>query len=186
MGRSASRRYRARSGMVLVLQSGAKAVPPLVNTLAVTAEGNGTLDLGWTALPVVDRYRIYRSILSGGGYEYIGETTASTYHDSGLTNAVKYYYVIVSVDDDSGLVSGYSNEDSGIPHPAIGWSILQWPPTITHTIGYYPHREYLRSDLGGWCDEHCRPGCRYPGPGRLWCRWQRSDRRRLELVGCSL
>jgi glycosidase len=128
----------ARSGVVLVLQSGLLNIPPAINTLAVTAEGNGTLDLGWTGLPVVDRYRIYRSILSGGGYEYIGETTTSIYHDTGLTNAVKYYYVIASVNDGSGLVSGYSNQASGIPHPAIGWSNLQSPPTLTHTIGAIP------------------------------------------------
>ncbi len=128
----------AHNGLVLVLQSGADALPPVLYTVEVTAEGNGTIDLGWTPLPVVDAYRIYRSRLSGGGYEYVGETTGSTYHDTGLTNAVKYYYVMVCVDDDSGLISGYSNEDSGIPHPAIGWSVLKWPPSTTHTIGSTP------------------------------------------------
>jgi hypothetical protein len=53
-----------------------------------------------------------------------------------LANAVAYYYVVVAVDDTTGLESGLSNEVMAIPQYDIesGWYNLQWPPSITHII----------------------------------------------------
>ena len=74
-----------------------------------------------------------------GNYDVVVTNVAgTTYTDSGLTNAVTYYYVVVARNGITGLVSGYSNQASGIPQPAIGWANLQWPPTISHTIGILP------------------------------------------------
>ncbi|MCA9933056.1 MAG: Ig-like domain-containing protein, partial [Anaerolineales bacterium] len=125
------------SGALLVLAAPMVDTPPdAVTDLAVTASRSGELDLGWSAAAGATSYDLYRSLVSGGGYTWISNTTTLTYTDSGLTNAQTYYYVIISKDDGSGLSSDYSNEASGIPAYDLttAWYNLQWPPSINHTI----------------------------------------------------
>ncbi len=128
----------ASGGALLTLHAPMAAAPAAVTDLAVTAEGDGSISLGWTAASGATSYDVYRSLLSGGGYELVTNVAGTTYTDTGLTNAVTYYYVVVARDDASGLVSGYSNEAHGMPQLGIGWANLQWPPSITHTIGTAP------------------------------------------------
>lgn len=57
-------------------------------------------------------YRVYRSTTSGSDYEMIGATTDTTFTDSRAAADTTYYYVVAAVDD-LGVVSAFSNEDSG-------------------------------------------------------------------------
>lgn len=149
----------AESGAVLV-STGALPMPPAaVNDLAVTAERSEELDLAWSAAAGADSYDIYRSVIGGGGYMLVANTTNTTYTDTGLENAVRYYYVVVSRDDTTLLASGYSNEASGVPHHDLtappAWYNLQWPPVITHTISTITPTEniygqlYIPGETGG-------------------------------------
>ncbi|MCA9989783.1 MAG: hypothetical protein KDE29_02150, partial [Anaerolineales bacterium] len=126
----------AMSGAVLVLAAPMAAPPAPVTDLAVTDERNGELDLAWSAPAGADSYDLYRSLVSGGGYQFVANTTGTTYTDSGLQNAVSYYYVAVSRSDSNLLASAMSNEAWGVPQHDLStaWYNLQWPPEITHTI----------------------------------------------------
>ena len=103
--------------------------------LRVTEEGNATVSLAWDAVPGSAGYNLYRSPLSGGGWELLNGNaiTGTEYTDPGLQNARTYYYVVTSLDA-MGNESAYSNEVSALPRLTIGWANLQWPPTLTHTI----------------------------------------------------
>ena len=80
---------------------------------------------------------------------------------AGLTNGVTSYFVVRAVDA-QGNASAPSNEVSGVPHPAIGWANLQWPPTLTHTISRgQPDRQRLRTGL----DRRRHQASRAPTPG---------------------
>ncbi len=126
------------SGALLVL-TGTLATPPAaVTDLAIVAERGGELDLAWTAATGADSYDLYRSLVSGGGYEFVANVNGTAYTDTGLQNAVTYYYVLISKDDATLLTSGYSNEASGMPHYTIGWANLQGPSSIVHTLGITP------------------------------------------------
>lgn len=126
------------NGALLVLTGTLLAPPEAVVDLAVVAERGGELDLAWTAAAGADSYALYRSLLSGGGYEFVANVAGTAYTDTGLQNAVTYYYVLISKNATTLLASGFSNEASGMPHDIIGWANLQWPPTIVHTIGITP------------------------------------------------
>lgn len=128
----------AMSGVVLSLESGDLTLPDEITDLTVVAERSGEVDLGWTPSMGGMRYELFRSIVSGGGYQFVAEINGSSYTDTGLTNGQTYYYVVVAREFATGLVSGYSNEVAAIPHDLIGWANLQWPPTINHTIGITP------------------------------------------------
>ncbi|MEP7136310.1 MAG: alpha-amylase family glycosyl hydrolase [Chloroflexota bacterium] len=103
--------------------------------LQVTNEGNASVSLAWTAVAGSAGYNIYRSPLSGGGYVKVnGSPIAGTsFDDTNLVNATNYYYVVTSLDG-VGNESKNSNEVNALPHLAIGWANLQWPPTLTQTI----------------------------------------------------
>jgi glycosidase/fibronectin type 3 domain-containing protein len=109
--------------------------PAAPSNLQATDEGNAQVSLAWNAVSGAAGYNIYRSPLSGGGFVKVNaqSLTETSYTDSGLKNANIYYYVVTSLDA-TGNESGYSNEESALPHLTIGWANLQWPPTMTHVI----------------------------------------------------
>ncbi len=121
---------------VILLSGTADLLPPQAPAnLVVTNEGSGTLDLAWDSVSGAAGYNLYRSPLSGGGWVKLNAAplAGTTYSDSGLRNAVPYFYVATSLDA-LGNESDYSNEAMGLPHYSIGWANLQWPPTLNHTI----------------------------------------------------
>jgi fibronectin type 3 domain-containing protein len=103
--------------------------------LQVTEQGNGTVSLAWNSVTDADGYNLYRSPLSGGGWEKVNaELLASPdYIDSGLQNARTYFYVVTAVDG-FGNESEYSNEVDALPHLTIDSVNLESPASITHTI----------------------------------------------------
>ena len=110
--------------------------PPAAPTgLHVTATGDGSVSLAWSASSGAAAYNVYRSPVTGGGWVRANASpvTATSFVDSGLRNASTYYYVVRALDA-LGNESGPSNEVSAVPHYTIGWANLQWPPTLTHTI----------------------------------------------------
>lgn len=142
----------AMSGAVLVSDGAMADAPAGVNDLAVTDERNGEIDLGWSAAGGADSYDIYRSLVSGGGYVWVANTPNTSYTDSGLQNAVTYYYVVVSRNDTTLLVSNNSNEVSAIPQHDLGlaWYNLQWPTEITHVISTLDPTDTIYGQL--WID----------------------------------
>lgn len=123
----------ANSAVVLV--SGRVDLTPTAApaNLAVTAEGSGQVSLAWDAAPGAASYNVYRSPVSGGGFIPLGNTAGTTFTDTGLQNGRTYYYVVTGLDV-AGNESAWSNEVSALPHYAIGWANLQWPPAMSHTI----------------------------------------------------
>jgi len=76
---------------------------------------------------------VYRSPLSGGGYVLAGSANGTTFTDTGVENARKYFYVVRALDA-AGTESAASNEVSAVPHLPIGWANVQWPPFLSITI----------------------------------------------------
>ena len=127
----------ANSGAILV-RTNAQVSPP-ANILDLSAITTGvTVDLNWTAVANADEYLIYRSYLSGGGYELIATSVTPTYTDTDVTSGTTYYYVVVAKNNTTLLVSDYSNEVIALPAYIIDWASLQWPFTIEHIIGITP------------------------------------------------
>ena len=121
---------------VLLLATGVDLEPtPAPSGLTVTDEGDGTISLVWNSVPGAVGYNLYRSPLSGGGWQKVNEIplTSTDFTDSGLQNARTYFYVVTALDD-AGNESVHSNEVSGRPQLTIDWANLQWPPSMTHTI----------------------------------------------------
>ena len=129
----------ANQGILLLPEDEPLQVPPdPVVDLTVTGTTATTVDLSWTEPFMADSYLIYRSYLSGGGYQLIDEISGTVYTDTGLMPGERVYYTVVSKYNASGLLGDISNEVDALPTYVIGWANLQWPYEITHTIGITP------------------------------------------------
>ncbi|MFA5859070.1 MAG: SBBP repeat-containing protein [Elusimicrobiota bacterium] len=92
-------------------------LPVPTNVLVTNPATGGKLNITWTGVTVANLagYKIYRRT-SGTGYALVTTiaTNISTYQDTGLTNGIRYYYVITAYDI-TGNESGYSTEKSEVP-----------------------------------------------------------------------
>ncbi len=135
----------ALSGKVLFTQN-ADLTPPAAPTgLTATADGL-TVQLSFNGVPDAAKYQLYRSPLSGGGYEPIkfsvrriyvstgGESTIVGYDNSpGLRSGQRYYYVVKALDA-AVNESDASNEASAVPSYPIDAVSLDRPAALDYTI----------------------------------------------------
>jgi len=108
---------------------------PGATTLAAPVESANSLELSWSAVPGAAGYNVFVSPVTGGGWVKVDDAMVSgtAYTVTGLTNTQRYFVVVRALDA-AGNLGPASNEVSGIPHVAVGWANLQWPPTLTHTV----------------------------------------------------
>ncbi|MCU0496509.1 MAG: alpha-amylase family glycosyl hydrolase, partial [Anaerolineae bacterium] len=126
----------ARGGALLVMNSSHSA-PPAAPSLSLSSVAAPVV-LSWSAVPGADVYDVYRSYLSGGGYQMLGSSATTSYTDTLVETGGKYYYVVVARNTASGIVSSFSNEIYANPQWDLGGSgvvyFMHWPTTLTHTI----------------------------------------------------
>ena len=135
---------------LLLVTGSIDLTPPAAPQNLQATEGDAQASLSWEAVPSAAGYSVYRSPVSGGGWVEVGTDLGTTsFTDTGLTNGKTYYYV-VTASDSVGNESSYSNEASALPHYAIGWANLQWPPALTHTISSINRTEPVYGQV--WID----------------------------------
>ena len=123
------------NGAVLLASGSTDLAGPKAPVLTLAGEGNGSLDVAWATVSGAASYDVWVSPVTGGGYvkantsPLTGTSTPSPASRNGVAA-----YIVVTANDGAGNASALSNEVHGLPHYAIGWSNLQWPPTLVHTI----------------------------------------------------
>jgi hypothetical protein len=121
-------------------------VPPSPPTGLAAVPGDARVSLRWNASPEPDvtRYRVYRSLTSGGSYGLVAEVTATELEDVGLANGVTVYYVVTALD--ARFESAYSAEVAATPTPPP-------PGVVTAEVGYVPARLAAECLLCRECDD---------------------------------
>ena len=64
------------------------------------------------------RYQVLRSLVTGGGYQTIGDSVAPAFVDASVRDGVRYHYVVVAADE-PGNVSARSNEAVALPQLSL-------------------------------------------------------------------
>jgi hypothetical protein len=67
------------------------------------------ITLHWTPSPGAASYKIYRTTVSGKGYEKVGTSTEPAFVDGTVAVGIVYYYAVTSVSE-SGAESARSSE----------------------------------------------------------------------------
>jgi glycosidase len=144
----------ALGGALLVSNAGQDLTGPVAPTGLTATAGNGQVALAWTAAAGAAWYQVLRSPLSGGGYTAIATVSGTSATDSAVTNGQRYFFVVRSVDA-LGNVGAQSAEASATPAFTISWANVQWPPTLTVTLGQQTDTIYGQvwapgiTDVGG-------------------------------------
>lgn len=112
-------------------------VKPAAPANLVAVPGNGQVELSWEAVGGATLYAVYRSPVTGGGYEWIEKVTTPSFTDTNVTNGKRYYYAVSAIDA-SGLMGARSGEAGATPYYPIGWAGLQWPHSIDAVINVNP------------------------------------------------
>lgn len=152
----------ASNAGVLLVQTSAAVLPPTApNDVTATADFMTLqINLAWTATGA-DSYDVYRSLVSGGGYQLIGSTIGTTFTDAAVDAVVRYYYVVVAKDETTLLESEFSNEaDARIAYDLSGAYLnVQWPGSLNQTISTEDETDtvYGQLYLGGVTDTQSTP-----------------------------
>ncbi|MGE0819853.1 MAG: alpha-amylase family glycosyl hydrolase [Candidatus Nanopelagicales bacterium] len=122
-------------GAAVLATSKVDLAPTAAPVASLTDEGSSQLSVSWAPVRGAVSYDVWVSPLTGGGYTKATSSpvTGTSFTLTGLRNGAPAY-VVVTATDAAGNVSRRSNEVTGLPHLAIGWSNLQWPPSMTHTL----------------------------------------------------
>jgi glycosidase len=107
-----------QSVAVLVSPDDADLLAPDAPANVSAVAGPGRIELTWEPVEDASHYRLLRSLVTGGGYEAVGETTEPAFADESVRDGVPYHYVVVAIDE-PGNVSDRSNEAAAVPQLTI-------------------------------------------------------------------
>ncbi|MDD1681931.1 MAG: hypothetical protein LUQ35_09990 [Methanoregula sp.] len=91
----------------------------------------GSVHLSWTDTGA-SRYNVYRGVVPGGPYDFLGYTTSVVYDDSSVAVGTTYYYVVRTVDP-AGVEICQSNEASTTVYECVPEFPTPTLPIITIT-----------------------------------------------------
>ena len=78
----------------------------------------GAITLNWTGVTGATSYNVYRSMVSGSGYEFIGTTGEMVYVDHiSTTDSTIYYYVVTAVNEHGTSEHSQETTIQAIPEP---------------------------------------------------------------------
>lgn len=85
-----------------------RVAPSTPTNLTAQPVGYDSVELAWDTMPNADNYSIYRSLTADGNYTSIGNTTTTSYLNTGLNQNTTYYYkVSASTAGDESPLSEY-------------------------------------------------------------------------------
>ncbi len=103
---------------VLLSAAGSDLAAPVAPTNVTATAGTGSVDLTWNAAPDADRYTVWRSLVSGGGYAALQTTSDLHFTDASARNGVLWHYVVTG-EDAAGNRSTRSDEVTARPEVTV-------------------------------------------------------------------
>lgn len=123
----------AQGAAVLLTPQGTDLVGPAAPADLAASAGPGEVELAWVASSGAAGYQVWRSLLTGGGYELVGTSAAPRYTDTTARNGTRSYYVIVAVDG-AGNPSARSAEVSVLPELKLTDARLAGPADVSQAL----------------------------------------------------
>jgi len=152
----------AKSSSVSV-KTASVSIPVTPTNVSASAESSSSITVSWASVTGATGYKVYRSSNSSGTYSKVGDTTTTSYTDTGLAANTTYYYK-ASASNSAGesSQSSYTSATTlgGLPAPVISGTYpyaerALLPPTgmsiefsvSTTATGYYVYRSTSASGI---------------------------------------
>jgi hypothetical protein len=123
----------ARGVAVLLSEAGADLAPPAAPAGLAASATTGSVTLHWNATTDAAGYTVWRSVVSGGGYEAVGDSSEPTFVDAEARNGTSYHYV-VTARDAAGNGGARSAEVNALPQVVIADARLTGPASIAQPL----------------------------------------------------
>lgn len=107
----------ATSGVISVTIS----APPSAPTNLTATAGDAKVTLNWNTVTNATSYNVKRSLVSGGGYTFAGNSTATNFLNTSVTDGTLYFYVVTATN--SSGESAISNEVSARPVSSVSTNL---------------------------------------------------------------
>ncbi len=122
-----------RTARVLVAAPGTDLLAPPAPAELTASAATGRVDLAWAPVDGAAGYRVWRSLLSGGGYRQVGETARPIFMDTAVRDGARVFYV-VTARDDAGNASDRSLEAAAQPQLSLVTVALDAPAALAATL----------------------------------------------------
>ncbi|HBY98165.1 MAG TPA: alpha-amylase, partial [Chloroflexi bacterium] len=109
----------ALGAAVLLPVAGQDLTPPAASANLSATAASGQVALSWSGIGDAARYKVYRSPVTGGGYEAIATTATTAYTDTSTVSGQRAYYVVRAVDA-AGNEGAAANEATALPSALVG------------------------------------------------------------------
>lgn len=123
----------ARGNAVLLTPAGADLTPLGAPVELAAAPAAGRVALSWQPVDGAASYRIYRSIVAGGGAQPIGDAAATTFADTSVRNGTHYHYWVAAIDT-AGNISLRSDEVTALPQLQVADATLDGAATAQQPV----------------------------------------------------
>jgi len=109
----------AYGAALLLTDAEADLAPPAAPASLDAEASTGRVELAWDAVVDAVSYRVWRSILSGGGYRLVGTVEGATsFTDSSVRNGTRVHYVVTAMDA-TGTESDRSPQATALPEVVV-------------------------------------------------------------------
>ena len=98
-------------------------VPPPAPTGLTLTPSNAQVSLTWTASPGATGYNVKSSTTNGGPYSTITNVAATSFVDTGLSNAITYYCVVSATNDYGESPDSAQKKTTPFDTPALVYSV---------------------------------------------------------------
>jgi hypothetical protein len=107
-----------RSASIWITAPGTDLEAPPAPASVEAAARPGAVDLAWAPVDGAAGYAVWRSLVSGGGFQLVAEAVDSSYVDHDVRNGMRHHYVITALDA-AGNPSVRSPEAAALPELAL-------------------------------------------------------------------
>ena len=122
-----------QTSAVLLTEPGVDLAPPAAPTGLAATAAPGSVHLVWQGVDGAAGYTVWRSLVPGGGYVAVGNSTGPQFTDRSPRNGTRYHYV-VTTRDAAGNEGARSNEASALPALVVSDARLETRGTIEQPL----------------------------------------------------
>jgi glycosidase len=122
-----------RASAVLLTAAGLDLQAPSRPAAPAAANAGRAVDLQWPAVDGAASYRVYRSLVAGGGFQAVADVTDPAYRDGNVRPGTPYHYAVAALDG-NGNASMRSEEVVAVPRITVDTAVMETAANLQQPV----------------------------------------------------